>query len=100
MGRRIRSRPVTRGLNFDKGKWHDDSFMRCSRCGWLCNLDRDVHYNSGDHVGWGIDYTPLVVHYDTLALNYDSDFPYDGPVVEEPIVTAGCPQCGTFLYNK
>lgn len=32
----------------------DDRFVRCKKCGFICNLDRDRHLNKGSHVGTGI----------------------------------------------
>jgi len=81
MGRRIYSEAINHGRNQDRGR-NEDRFVRCSRCRWICKVKRDRQADVGSTVGWG------------MAFVDDSVNPID------PTVTAGCPQCGTYLYNK
>lgn len=32
----------------------DDRFVRCRKCGFICNTDRDRHANSGSRLGTGV----------------------------------------------
>jgi hypothetical protein len=123
MGRKINSEAVYHGDHFEpRGS---DEFVRCSRCGFPCKLDRDMQGSEGSKLGWGITYTafPIVttdynslIDYEPASAEYnynnvyDNDQEYDGGTgiaydgvertIYDPIVTSGCPQCGTFLYNK
>ena len=123
MAREITSDAVYHGDHAEtKG---DDDFVRCARCGFPCKLDRDKQSHDGSKIGWGVNYEaqPIVTAtYDsseayqpaTAEYNYDnvyedsdlydggSGIGYDGVIrtIYDPVVTGGCPQCGTFLYNK
>jgi hypothetical protein len=81
-----RSKAVLFGRNQDFAPFQDNRYVTCERCGFTCHLDRDVKYNNEDKTGWGLKY------------NDDPDVTAED--VKDPIVTGGCPQCGTFLYNK
>ena len=59
MGRWIKSKAQYTGRNYDVGPWRDDKYVRCSRCGWINNLDRDVHSNDGGYEGWGTSMNPI-----------------------------------------
>lgn len=83
MGKWIKSKAVHSGRNFDTSSYKDDRYVRCSRCGWICQLDREARHPYGSRAGWGLKYE------DTAA----SD-------VDDPKVISGCPQCGTFLYRN
>jgi len=52
----IRSEAVHSGMNLDVGDYKDDRQVRCGRCGFICNVDRDLHANDGSRIGWGIKY--------------------------------------------
>jgi hypothetical protein len=54
MGERIESTAVNYGRNIDKGTWRDDRYVRCSRCGFICHLDRDRKSIRGSRDGNGI----------------------------------------------
>ena len=57
MGRRIKSDRVYFGLNADPhSAYPDDRHVRCSRCGFISHLDRDVRGHDGDKSGWGLTY--------------------------------------------
>jgi len=123
----MKSDAVYHGLNFDV---ESDEFVRCARCGFPCKLERDVQAPDGSRIGWGITntsypvcattydqditYEPGTEAYDTDIIydrndaNYDTGanssgyITYDGvaKTIYDPIVTSGCPQCGTLRYNK
>jgi len=56
-GRPIRSTAVRRGRNFDKGSTDDRRYVRCARCGFVCNTDRDILSKRGSNLGWGMRYS-------------------------------------------
>jgi hypothetical protein len=124
MAREITSKAVYHGDHAETSG--ADEFVRCARCGFPCKLDRDKQGHEGSKIGWGINYTeyPIVTatydssdldyNPDTVVYNYDNVYDdsdlydggsgtaYDGVIrtIYDPVVTGGCPQCGTFLYNK
>ena len=59
MGDPIRSKAVKEGRNFDIGSYPDDQYVRCSRCGWINNLSRDIHSPEGSYLGWGTTFTTV-----------------------------------------
>ena len=123
----MRSEAVYRGRNFDK---ESDRYVRCSRCGFPCKIDRDTRAPKGSHVGWGITnrsydvcstlYNDKTINYANASEDYNVDITYNkddvtydtgrdaskdinysgiDKTIYDPIVTGGCPKCGTFLYN-
>ena len=54
--RRIYSEPVRSGRNFDRGEYKDDAYIKCSKCGFVCNTQRDQYSTEGSHLGWGMKY--------------------------------------------
>ena len=101
-GSRILSDAVHSGRNFDKGSRKDDRYVRCSRCGWICHLDRDMHIKEGAKVGWGSSYTGTYSNIDwddSGTLWADTLVSWDGNSKFDEKVTGGCPNCGTFLYK-
>jgi len=54
--RRIFSEPVRHGRNFDRGEYKDDAYIKCSKCGFICNTQRDQYAPEGSRVGWGVKY--------------------------------------------
>lgn len=56
MGRSIKSDAVYHGRNAEYSKYDDRRYVRCSRCGFICNLDRDDHLPRGSHAGWGLKF--------------------------------------------
>lgn len=111
------NRPVYRGRNRDQGAYRDTEQVRCQRCGYICNKDRDS-LEKKDHSrrGWGMDYTSNT--YTTTSDDMDHKHgvyewgtaAYGNPewggtttMTEtryNPTQTAGCPFCGTMLYEK
>jgi len=106
MGTPIRSDAVNYGENAENAPRRDDRFVRCSRCGFICHLDRDRRSTEGSKSGWGITNTQVDVSVvkDSSGVGItDSSgeyVGYGGKYLYDPIVTGGCPQCGTYLYNK
>ena len=76
------SKSIHTGRNAEEAKRRDDRFVQCSRCHFMCNTDRDMHA-ADTKIGYGITYTST----GTAG-------------VDDPIVSNGCPNCGTLLYNK
>lgn len=94
----IRSKRVYYGLNRDESTWRDDGFYRCKRCGFVVHEDRSPSEPEGSTVGEGIKYTEENNEYDR-NLEYDNENVYNFISYYNPVVYAGCPQCGTFLYK-
>ena len=54
--RRIPSETVRSGRNFDKGDYDDNAYIKCSKCGFICNTQRDQYSHEGSRIGWGVKY--------------------------------------------
>jgi len=54
MGERIDSNAVNYGRNPDLDDLKDDRYVRCSKCGFICHLDRDKRGVRGSKEGNGI----------------------------------------------
>lgn len=104
----MRSNAVHFGRNSDFGT-RDDRYVRCKRCGFICNTDRDSRGREGSRQGWGISFveqdvmTGSSTSYDDDNIDYDStSIEYDNDdvarTIYDPVVVAGCPNCGTLLY--
>ena len=65
----INSDAINSGLNYDKGTWIDNRYVRCARCGFICHLDRDMHSTEGSPEGWGKVDTATTVHDETALEN-------------------------------
>lgn len=103
MGNPIRSDRVGWGRNRDLGTWRDDRFVRCSRCGWICHLDRDSRSKEGDRRGWGVNFVTTTDNQRWFQDGWFQDFGWfglQGGREVDPLVVGGCPQCGTYLYDK
>ena len=74
MGETIRSKAVYTGRNYDVGPWVDNHFIRCSRCGFINNTDREIHSNDGSYEGWGTTFT--VVTSTSAGSGYGPNSPY------------------------
>lgn len=125
----INSDAVYRGRNFDKESDEFVRCARCgfickverdiqaprgSRTGWgitntaynVCEVTYDEitqNYEDGanEYDDQNTEYDKNSVSYDT-GLDDTNQINYDGisRTIYDPIVTSGCPQCGTLLYNK
>lgn len=116
MGRPIPSKMIESGYHFDQGSYRDNQYVRCSRCGFICNNDRDLRSHPGGYEGWGTSNPATsVTGYDPQhpfnVVTWNSSQPWDGanswdspaaPVENrfDTVVNAGCPQCGTMLFNN
>lgn len=83
MGRRLQSDSVTTGRNKDLGSLQEDNYMKCSRCRFMVKIQRHPKAQDGSKQGWG--------------MRFDDT---DTSDIKDPVVVGGCPQCGTYLYNK
>ena len=77
-GQAIDSDVTTHGRNRNDGVYPEGSYIRCKKCGFPMNKKR---HPKG--VGTGID----------LTTTYGSEGRID------PVVTGGCPFCGTYNYD-
>lgn len=55
----IKSDAISSGLNPDLTVPDDRSYVRCARCGFVCNTQRDLHATDGSRLGWGISNTTI-----------------------------------------
>jgi hypothetical protein len=104
MSRDIESHRVSTGLNTDLGAWKDNHYVTCSRCGFICNTDRDVQGKEGSRQGWGIQYGDDATMDDKRFTMSDIGLYMDGywigSRVERDVQKMGCPLCGTLMYTK
>jgi hypothetical protein len=92
----ITSDEIRYGRNFDKGPYRDSSFLRCDKCGFVANTDRDVNANPGDRMGYGIKNEFTLVNDASVTVN-QLLMPVNG--ITDPDVVSGCPLCGSYLYK-
>lgn len=96
----MRSTAVHTGRNADRGAYRDERNVRCARCGFINNLDREPRLPPNSRAGWGFTYgseitmDDTVVTFDSLAVHMD------GYYIDRETYVGGCRFCGTFLYNK
>jgi len=96
-GIKVSSKAVHTGLNRDKGSYNDNHYWRCSRCGFIVNIDRHLQRPQSSHDGDG--YGEAYTLYDT-DYNYNNSLTYDGTNVTNRDVNGGCPFCGTLRYRR
>ena len=104
----IRSDEVRYGRNAETVPLKDSRYIRCSRCGFMCHLDRELRAPYGSTLGMGTK-SAEVVDYDggpdTDPVEYDGEdsegrrVDYDGGRTDTEI-TGGCPMCGSYAYDK
>ncbi len=76
-----------------------DRKVECARCGFMCDLNRDVTSRPGSKSGWGKTIAATAT-YDDSSVTYDKGtLGYDGHDYDAVTITRGCPFCGTLLYN-
>jgi len=100
---KINSSAVHYGRNIDLNpSRRDDRYVRCTKCGFICHLDRDRRAPCGSKIGDGIRYVDLGVLYDSSSTLYEAeDTTYNGLTgVADPVVFKGCPQSGSLLYDQ
>jgi len=94
----------------------DQSAPDGSRIGWgIKNTSYDICFQTYDDVDFtGLEYYggDTDILYDDDRFSYNSEITYDGArasdpsydgiekTIYDPVVTTGCPQCGTLRYNK
>lgn len=96
--RHIRSSAVKYGRNRDIDTWDDNRYVRCARCGWVCNLDRDLRGQRGSRQGWGITEEDQGGWLDEPNGWFIGEWFVRTQV--DPVVSSGCPQCGTLMYDR
>ena len=104
----IDSDEIRTGRNAENNVPRDSRYIRCSRCGWMCNTDRDIRAPYGSKTGEGVT-REQVVQYDgapdTTPVEYDGEdedgrrVTYDGHRSDFTI-TGGCPFCGSYTFDK
>jgi ribosomal protein L37E len=100
MGREINSKAVHIGRNIDLGAYRDDRHIRCSRCGFINNLDRDTHLPEGSQAGWGTTYSDEITMDSSSVIFDHTTVHFDGYYIDRETHVGGCRFCGTYLYNK
>ena len=90
---------ITTGLNADFTGLPETAYVRCRKCGFIMNKARHPK-------GWGDGNTASPI--DVWSYDWGGGLPsgtsgYSGvgypQVAGYPITTAGCPFCGTFIYD-
>lgn len=75
----------------------NDKLVYCTKCGFPCKIDRDERHQILDDAGKGVS---LVELSDTRTVK---DYLTGGTLtynLQDILVTAGCPCCGSFLYDQ
>ena len=90
MGRWIKSKAQYTGRNYDVGPWRDDKYVRCSRCGFINNLDQAMHAQEGGYEGWGTTFVPVASN------SPGSGFGTNSPI--DTMQTAG--PSGQMMYSS
>ena len=91
----VPSKAVNYGRNAENVAYQDNRYVRCSKCGFMCHLDRDARASRGSRVGDGISYST-----DEGGWGDDpwgNDWGGSGADTD-PVVQSGCPFCGSLLY--
>jgi len=55
----VRSRAVNYGRNNDDSVYNDKKYVRCGKCGFVCQTQRDLKSTKRSHLGWGLKYTEI-----------------------------------------
>lgn len=100
--RRLSSKAVHHGRNAELTQLRDDRFVRCSKCGFMCHLDRDTRAPFGSRAGQGSRSVETSNTYDDTDIgDYNlSSESYDGYNVGDFTITGGCAFCGSLTYDK
>jgi hypothetical protein len=96
----IHSEAIHSGRNPDLGVYRDDRFVRCARCGFINNLDREVHLPYGSRAGWGFTYGDEISMDDSTTTFDSATVHFNGYYIDREHYVGGCKFCGTYLYNK
>lgn len=85
-----------------------DERIQCAQCGFYCKPDRDTEGDSGmtdAHDSSGIQIQDVTVPFSNTRnslpqpLKDSATFLAASRVVKDPVVSAGCPFCGTMNYR-
>ena len=109
----LRTDSILTGRNADLAT---DNYVRCSRCEFTCNLDRDrrsppIGGVGTDYITTEVNYPLPYVGYEEYPLTYEEeyrfivshreDLTYNGGILVVPApISFGCPQCGNLMYDK
>ena len=52
----VRSKAINYGRNEDRDALKDNKYVRCGKCGFVCQTQRDLKSNQRSHLGWGLKY--------------------------------------------
>ena len=94
----IRSTRVGSGRNPDLGTYRDDRFVRCAKCGFINNLDREVHLPEGSRAGWGFTYGEEITM-DSSSIMDSTTVQMNGYYIDRENYVGGCKFCGTYRYK-
>jgi len=98
MGMKARDESINYGRNADVSD--HDGYIKCSHCEFLVSLKRVKSVRDG------ISLEEKTIKYDFIKYDKDNNYncvlPYDSreKTVYDPVVSAGCPKCGTYLYKE
>lgn len=82
---------ITHGLNADFSALPETAYIRCRKCGFMMNKARHPK-------GWGTGISFIVPQ--TWGNDWGNVDNVGYPqVAGEPVVGAGCPFCGSFIYD-
>jgi len=99
MGREIESKAVHQGRNSEDTAYRDDRYVKCSRCGHPCNLDRHLRAPFGSRVGQGVSHPDPLTYDESLTAYNATGTTYNGRQ-NDFTITGGCPFCGSFTYDQ
>lgn len=81
---------INHGLNADFTQYKESCYIKCRKCGFTMNTQRFPK-------GWGTGVTFVPRGLELWGGAYwGSNYE---PNVSDPVVTAGCPFCGTYIYD-
>lgn len=81
-------------------KGNETRLIRCVHCGFVCDRERDVRQPEESWAGLGINYgTQLTAASSPLSDRRNSSGVQVPDNYYERTVGAGCPCCGSFLYD-
>lgn len=80
---------VTHGLNADFSALPETAYIRCRKCGFILNKARTGK-------GWGTGISFIIPDLGWGNTPWGDPYP---PAVADPVVTSGCPFCGTYIYD-
>lgn len=99
----VPSDSVKTGRNAEHPKLRDDGYVKCSQCGFMCHMDRDMRAPDGSRAGNGVVISGERTYEDTNIDNYnDNSTKYNGAYTDDRLATApsGCPMCGCLKYDR